>query len=478
MADEDLRELEEGAPRDEGEQLDEENRLKEEFVDSVVAALEQRNEGRAYELVEPLHPADIADLLELLEPHQRHRLAAAITDLLTGEVIAELNDYVRDDMIEALAPEDVAEIAEQLDTDDAVQLLEDLDAEDQAAILAEMEPEDRAAIETALSYPEESAGRLMQRELVAVPEHMTVGDLIDYLRDNEELTTEFWEVFIVDPLHRPVGTCQLSWILRTPRHIPLTDVMKRDQTLIPVGMDQEEVALRFQKYALISAAVVDESGRLVGQITVDDVVHIIQEEAGEDTLLLSGAGEGDINEPIREAYGSRVRWLAANLLTASVSAAIIYFFGGAIEQLVALAALSPVVASIGGNAGTQTMAVTVRAIATNQLTRSNTRRILWREMRVALLNGATIALLIGLATALIFSALLGPLLAAKLGLVIGAAMVINIVTAGFAGVAIPVMLDRMDQDPAVASSVFVTMITDSMGYFVFLALAVAAGLVG
>ena len=478
MADEDLRELEEGAPRDEGEQLDEENRLKEEFVDSVVAALEQRNEGRAYELVEPLHPADIADLLELLEPHQRRQLAAAITDLLTGEVIAELNDYVRDDMIEALAPEDVAEIAEQLDTDDAVQLLEDLDAEDQAAILAEMEPEDRAAIETALSYPEESAGRLMQRELVAVPEHMTVGDLIDYLRDNEELTTEFWEVFIVDPLHRPVGTCQLSWILRTPRHIPLTDVMKRDQTLIPVGMDQEEVALRFQKYALISAAVVDESGRLVGQITVDDVVHIIQEEAGEDVMLLSGAGEGDINEPIREAYGSRVRWLAANLLTASVSAAIIYFFGGAIEQLVALAALSPVVASIGGNAGTQTMAVTVRAIATNQLTRSNTRRILWREMRVALLNGATIALLIGLATALIFSALLGPLLAAKLGLVIGAAMVINIVTAGFAGVAIPVMLDRMDQDPAVASSVFVTMITDSMGYFVFLALAVAAGLVG
>ena len=478
MADEDLRELEEGAPRDEGEQLDEENRLKEEFVDSVVAALEQRNEGRAYELVEPLHPADIADLLELLEPHQRHRLAAAITDLLTGEVIAELNDYVRDDMIEALAPEDVAEIAEQLDTDDAVQLLEDLDAEDQAAILAEMEPEDRAAIETALSYPEESAGRLMQRELVAVPEHMTVGDLIDYLRDNEELTTEFWEVFIVDPLHRPVGTCQLSWILRTPRHIPLTDVMKRDQTLIPVGMDQEEVALRFQKYALISAAVVDESGRLVGQITVDDVVHIIQEEAGEDVMLLSGAGEGDINEPIRESYSARVRWLMANLLTASVSAAIIYFFGGAIEQLVALAALSPVVASIGGNAGTQTMAVTVRAIATNQLTRSNTRRILWREMRVALLNGATIALLIGLATALIFSALLGPLLAAKLGLVIGAAMVINIVTAGFAGVAIPVMLDRMDQDPAVASSVFVTMITDSMGYFVFLALAVAAGLVG
>ena len=478
MAEQDLSELEQQTLREEDEELDEDNLLKPQFVDSVVEALEAHDHGRAYELVEPLHPADIADLFELLERDDRRELAAAITDLLTHEVIAELNDYVREDMMEALAPGAVADIAEQLDTDDAVQLIEDLEPEDQRAILAEMEPEDRAAIESALAYPEESAGRLMQRELVAVPEHLTVGDLIDYLRERDELTTEFWEVFIVDPTHKPVGTCQLSWILRTPRQIPLADVMKRDQTLIPVTMDQEEVALRFQKYALISAAVVDETGRLVGQITVDDVVHVIQEEAGEDVMLLSGAGEGDINEPIRESYSARVRWLMANLLTASVSAAIIYMFGGAIEQLVALAALSPVVASIGGNAGTQTMAVTVRAIATNQLTRSNTRRILWREIRVALLNGATIALLIGLATALIFSLWLGGPVAIKLGGVIAAAMVINIATAGFAGVAIPVALDRMDQDPAVASSVFVTMITDSMGFFAFLGLAVASGLVG
>ena len=478
MAEQDLSELEQQTLREEDEELDEDNLLKPQFVDSVVEALEAHDHGRAYELVEPLHPADIADLFELLERDDRRELAAAITDLLTHEVIAELNDYVREDMMEALAPGAVADIAEQLDTDDAVQLIEDLEPEDQRAILAEMEPEDRAAIESALAYPEESAGRLMQRELVAVPEHLTVGDLIDYLRERDDLTTEFWEVFIVDPTHKPVGTCQLSWILRTPRQIPLADVMKRDQTLIPVTMDQEEVALRFQKYALISAAVVDETGRLVGQITVDDVVHVIQEEAGEDVMLLSGAGEGDINEPIRESYSARVRWLMANLLTASVSAAIIYMFGGAIEQLVALAALSPVVASIGGNAGTQTMAVTVRAIATNQLTRSNTRRILWREIRVALLNGATIALLIGLATALIFSLWLGGPVAIKLGGVIAAAMVINIATAGFAGVAIPVALDRMDQDPAVASSVFVTMITDSMGFFAFLGLAVASGLVG
>jgi len=478
MAENDLHALAADLPREEGEQLDEDNRLKPEFVDAVREAIEGRDEGLAYELVEPLHPADIADLLELLQPEERHTLAAAITDLMTAEVIAELNDYVREDMMEALPASVVANIAEQLDTDDAVQLIEDMEPEDQRAVLAELDPEDRAAIESALAYPEESAGRLMQRELVAVPEHMSVGGLIDYLREREELTTEFWEVFVVDHRHRPVGTCQLSWILRTPRHIPLTDVMKRDQTLIPVEMDQEEVALRFQKYALISAAVVDESGRLVGQLTVDDIVHIIQEEAGEDALLMSGAGEGDINEPLRDSYFARVRWLAANLLTASVSATIIVLFGGAIEQLVALAALAPVVASIGGNAGTQTMAVTVRAIATNQLTRSNTRRILWREMRLALLNGATIALLVGLVTVLVFSIWLGAATAATLGVVIASAMVINIATAGLAGVVIPVALDRMDQDPAVASSVFVTMITDSIGFLVFLSLAVASGLVG
>ena len=470
MAEQDLSELEIEAAREDATQLDEDNVFKPQFVDAVTDALEARDHGRAYELVEPLHPADIADLFELLERDERRQLAAAITDLMTPEVIAELNDYVREDMIEALPPEAVADIAEQLDTDDAVQLLEDLEPEDQAAILAEMEPEDRAAIESALAYPEETAGRLMQRELVAVPEHLTVGDLIDYLRDHDELPTEFWEVFIVDPTHKPVGTCQLSWILRTPRQVALADVMKRDQTLIPVTMDQEEVALRFQKYALISAAVVDESGRLVGQITVDDVVHIIQEEAGEDVMLLSGAGEGDINEPIREAYGARIRWLVANLGTALVASLIIAQFGWAIEQLVALAVLMPIVASIGGNAGTQTMAVTVRAIATNQLTRSNTRRIIWRELRVAMLNGATVAALIGIATALIFTP--------GLGLVFASAVVINILTAGLAGVAVPVLFDRMDQDPAVASSVFVTMITDSMGFFAFLGLAVASGLVG
>jgi len=364
MSEAELQPLSPAASADEDrEELDEDNRLKTSFIARVREALDEGDTGRAYDLVEPLHPADVADLFELLDRDERARLAAAITDLMTGDVIAELNDYVRESMVEALPAATVAEIAEQLDTDDAVQLIEDLDTEDQQAILAEMEPEDRAAIESALSYPEETAGRLMQRELVAVPETMTVGDLIDYLREQDDMTTEFWEVFVVDPRHHPVGTCQLSWILRTPRHIALTDVMKRDQTLIPVGMDQEEVALRFQKYALISAAVVDEGGRLVGQLTVDDIVHIIQEEAGEDALLMSGAGDGDINEPIRDAYGARVRWLIANLATASVASFVISRFEDMIAQMVTLAVLMPIVAGIGGNAGTQTLAVTVRALA-------------------------------------------------------------------------------------------------------------------
>jgi len=455
----------------ESESLDDDNRLKAEFVRSVKDALDDEDFERVYDLVEPLHPADIADLFELVDENERLGLARAIRDLMGVEVIAEMNDWVREALMEALPAEVVAEIAEQLDTDDAVAMLEDLDEEDQQAVLAEMEPEDRAAIETALSYPEESAGRLMSRDFVAVHESMTVGDLIDFLREHRELPTEFWEVFIVDPMHRPIGTCALSWILRTPRNIPLYDVMARDQTLIPADMDQEEVALRFQKYALISAAVVDEAGRLIGQITVDDIVHIIQEEAGEDTLLLSGAGDGDINEPIRDAYSARVRWLIANLLTATLASSVIAMFEGTISKMVALATLMPIVAGLGGNAGTQTQAVTVRALATNQLTASNAWRAVRREMSIALLNGCTVAVVIGIVVSLIFGNV-------TLGLVIAMAMMTNILIAGMAGVFVPLTLERFKADPAIASSIFVTMTTDSMGFLVFLGLATVSGLVG
>ena len=446
-----------------------ENTLRPDFVRRVADAVEAGDRDAVYALVEPLHPADIADLFELLDKDDRPLLALLISDLMGGEVLAELNDHVRELLVEALPAGTVADFAEQMETDDAVALIEDLDKDDQAAVLAEMEPEDRAAIESALAYPEETAGRLMSRDFIAVPEHLTVGDLIDYLRENPDLSAEFWEIFIVDPLFHPLGTCKLSWILRTPRSISLTDVMKRDQTLIPVEMDQEEVALRFQKYALISAAVVDDSGRLVGQITVDDIVHIISEEAGEDILRLSGAGDGDINEPIHLTIRTRLTWLVVNLGTAVLASSVVGLFQGAITRFALLAVLMPIVSGMGGNAGTQTLAVIVRALAMNQLTESNTWRMVWREFRIALANGLSLALLIGTAVGLLFS---NPLL----GAVIGSAMIINNLTAGLAGIAVPVVLDRLKIDPAVSSAVFVTTATDVMGFFSFLGLAVVVGL--
>ncbi len=459
------------APTEELDELDEDDRLRPEFVRAVLDAVEAGDDEEARTLVEPLHPADIADLFELTPQEDRTALARAVTDLLDADVFAEMNDYVREDLIDALEPHEVADIASELDTDDAVAIIEDMDEDGQRAVLRAMEPDDRAAIEEALSYPEESAGRLMQRDLVAVPEHWTVGDVITYLRKQEDLTTDFWEVFVVDPGHRPIGTCALSWILRTPHWVPVGDVMSREQTLIPVDMDQEEVALRFQKYALISAAVTDGSGRLVGMITVDDVVHIIQQEAGEDVLRLSGAGDGDINEPIRLTVKTRLTWLVVNLATAMFAASVVKLFEGTIATFALLAVLMPIVSGMGGNAGTQTLAVVVRAIATNQLTNSNTRWMVLRELRIAAANGAMLGLLIGVGTFLIFGR-------GDLALVIGSAMVINNLTAGLGGVLVPVTLDRFNVDPAVSSAVFVTTLTDTMGFFAFLGLATLWGLHG
>ncbi len=451
--------------------MDEEDRLRPQFVERVLDAVAAGDDQTARELVEPLHPADVADLIELAARDEREGLVKALAGLVDADVVAEMNEHVRETLLEALDPEQVANLAGQLETDDAVAILEDLEEDEQRAVLRAMEPDDRAAIEQALSFPEESAGRLMQRDLIAVPEHWSVGQVIDYMRSTDALPTDFWEVFVVSPSHHPVGTCKLSAILRTPRDRKVRDIMLDEQTLIPVDMDQEEVALRFQKYSLISAAVVDGEGRLVGMITVDDIVHIIQEEASEDVLLLSGVGEGDINEPVGESYRSRVSWLIANLLTALVAAAIIIQFEESIERLAILAALMPIVAAVGGNAGTQTLAVTVRALATNQLTGSNRGRAVGRELRLAVMNGVTIAVLIGLGVALVLGS-------QGLGMVIAAAMLVNIIIAGLAGVLVPLALERAGADPAVASSVFLTTITDSMGFLLFLGLATATGLTG
>jgi magnesium transporter len=446
----------------------EEGQLTRVFVDDVADALGAGDVETVRELVGPLHPADIAGLFGQLDANERGPLALALGEILDASVIAELNEYVREDVLAALPMDAVAEVLTQLDTDDAVAVIEDLEADEQRDVLAALAPQDRADIQAALNYPDESAGRMMQRELVAVTETMTVAGVIEFVRAMTDPATEFWEIFVVDAARRPVGTMRLSWLLTTPPDIMVADMMQREQTLIPVDMDQEEVALLFQKYALISAAVVDADERLVGMITVDDIVHIIQEEAGEDVLKLSGAGDGDINEPVLESYKTRVRWLAANLGTAMISSSVIAAFEPTIEKLVTLAALTPIVASIGGNAGTQTMAVAVRAIATNQLTEANTRRTIWREIRVALLNGITIALLLGAGVAAIFG---NPML----GAVIAGATLFNIMVAGLAGVLVPLTLDRLNADPAVASSIFVTMTTDSMGFLGFLGLASLVG---
>jgi magnesium transporter len=444
--------------------MDEEDRLRPGFVGKVLDAVASGDDETARELVAPLHPADVADLIELARRDERDGLVKALAGIVSPDVLAEMNDFVREDLLDELEPQQVADIAGQLDTDDAVALIEDLDKHEQQAVLERMEPDDRAAVEEALSYPEESAGRLMQRELCAVPEHWNVGQVIDYLRSTDDLPDDFWEVFVVNAAHHPVGTCKLSLILRTPRKTAIGAIMVREQTLIPVDMDQEDVALRFQKYALVSAAVVDDAGRLVGMITVDDIVHIIQEEAGEDVLLLSGAGEGDINEPVRLTVRRRLFWLVINLGTAILAASVVSLFQGEIGKYAVLAVLMPIVAGMGGNAGTQTLAVAVRALATNQLTESNTMRAFGRELTIALANGVSLGLLIGAGVALIFQ---NP----PLGAVMGAAMVINNLAAGLGGILVPVTLDRLRVDPAVSSAVFVTTITDVTGFFSFLGLA-------
>ncbi|HEX8839584.1 MAG TPA: magnesium transporter [Sphingomicrobium sp.] len=444
--------------------MDEDTQLRPEFVAKVLDAVAAGDDETARRLVEPLHPADVADLIELARADEREGLVKALAGIVSPDVLAEMNEYVREGLLDELEPQQVADIAGQLDTDDAVALIEDLDRDEQQAVLRAMEPDDRAAVEEALSYPEESAGRLMQRDLCAVPEHWNVGQVIDYLRSTKDLPTDFWEVFVVSPDHHPVGTCKLSTILRTGRTVPVSEIMAREQTLIPVDMDQEDVALRFQKYALVSAAVVDDAGRLVGMITVDDVVHIIQQEAGEDITLLSGAGEGDINEPIRMTVRTRVLWLVINLGATICSASVVGLFQGEIRKYAILAALMPIVSALGGNAGTQTLAVVVRALATNQLTSANTAWMLFREFRIAIANGIALAAVGALGTFLVLRDV-------QLSLVFAMALVINSLVAGLVGVLVPVTLDKSRIDPAVSSAVFVTTMTDVMGFFSFLGLA-------
>lgn len=435
------------------------------FVSEVVRALDRGDVEKLRTLVLPLRAADQAELLELVRSDDLRALIQALGPDLEPGMLSELDEAIRDDVIELMAPEDLAAAVQEMDSDDAVYVLEDMDAQEQREVLDQMPAEDRAIIERSLEYPEDSAGRIMQRELVAVPPFWDIGQTIDYLREAQDLPDDFYEIFVVDPSYRPVGTVPLSRVMRSKRPIVIQDVMETDQTLVSVQMDQEDVARLFKKYDLISAAAVDENDRLVGVITVDDIVEVITEEASEDIRRLGGiVSEESVSDTVIETTRNRFSWLFINFLTAILASLVIGLFDATIESMVALAILMPIIASMGGNAGTQTMTVAVRALATRDLVPLNTRRIVTREVLVGFFNGVLFALLMGVAGGLWFENVM-------LGGVLAAAMIINMVFAGFAGILVPLVLDRFDIDPAVASSVFVTTVTDVVGFFAFLGLA-------
>lgn len=416
-------------------------------------------------LIEPLHASDLADLVEELYGEARARLIDHLRQSLDPETLSHLDEVVREDMLDAMEPAEVAAAITGLDTDDAVDVIEDLPAEDQRQILANLSPSDRAVLEEALTFPEDSAGRLMQREIVTVPETWSVGDTIDYMRDRAVvLPRDFYDVFVVDPDRKPVGVVPLSRLMRNQRDANVADIMGVDLHAIPLAMDQEEVALMFRQYRLVSAAVVDEDNRLAGVITADDVVHVVHEEAEEDLMHLGGVTEDDFYEAVLHTTRARFPWLMVNLLTVIVASVAIGFFEQTIEKIVALAILMPIVASMGGNAGTQTLTVAVRALAMKELTTTNAKRIVGKEIIVGIFNG------------LLFAAVVGPIAwiwfgDVAIGGVIAAAMLINLIAAGFAGITTPLVLNRLGVDPAVASTVVLTAITDVVGFVAFLGLA-------
>ncbi len=450
-----------------------ETTLAEQNVGPLTEAIEAEDVTRINALIDQLHPADLADVIALLHEEDRLRLIDLLGGSLPAEVLPELHADLTEEVVTAMRPEAVADAVAELDTDDAAFILEDLDEDKRAEILAKAPVVDRLALNQAFDFEEESAGRLMQREVFAAPAYWTVGQIIDRLRGSEDLPDRFYEVFVVDPAFKPIGAVPLSTLLKTQRETPIEAIMNEDLTVIPVSMDQEDVAYKFEQYNLISAPVVDDAERLVGMITVDDVVEIVHAESHEDMLALGGVGaEAGLTDTVVETVRSRFSWLAVNLATAVLASLVISVFEKAIEQVVALAVLMPIVASMGGNAGTQTLTVAVRSLATKDLTAANAVRIIWRETIVGGLNGILFALIMG-ALAGLWHASTGASVdqAVRLAAVIGAAMIINLIAAGLAGILVPLGLQRAGADPAVSSAVFVTTVTDVVGFFVFLGLA-------
>jgi magnesium transporter len=438
--------------------------LNPELVLSVSQALDDDHPFEVSQLIEPLHCAELADLIQLLHPERRTRLIEYLRPRFDPELLTELEDTIRDEVAEQLGTAVLARAIAKMESDDALLLISTLEESKQRQVLHAIPEALRNLLEEGLAFPEDSAGRLMQRDFVAVPAFWTVGETIDFMRESDDLPNDFYDIFVVDPRHRAIGTVALSHVLRSKRPVRISDIMEAEIVSIPATMDQEDVAYVVKQHDLVSAPVVDDAGRLIGAITVDDVVDVIHEEAEEDIMRMGGVREGDLYSAVLDTSRSRFSWLAVNLGTAIAASIVIGFFEGTLQQIVILAVLMPIVASMGGNAGTQTMTVAVRAIATKELTSANALRVLSKEILVGVINGLLFAVLVG-AVAWYWSGSTG------IGAIMGAAMIITLVAAGLAGALIPLVLARTGVDPAIGSGVILTTVTDVVAFAAFLGLA-------
>ena len=443
---------------------DTQDRISPLWIERLRAYLEAGRRDDVASVMEPLHAADVGDVLETLDADERVHLVQALGDRFDYSALTEVDESVRIQLMEAIPNAEIARGMSGLDNDDAVALLEDLEQEDRDEVLAKLPTFERLSLKRSLDFPEESAGRRMQTDFIAIPPFWTVGQTIDYLRRDKDLPDEFYQIYVVNASYQVQGIIPLDKFLRAQRATAIESLMSTNLVLVDANEDQEEAARDFERYDLVEVGVVDESRRLVGVLTIDDIVDVIHEEADEDIKLLAGVGDEDISDTTFDTVRSRVPWLVINLFTAVAVSFVIGLFDATIEQMVSLAVLMPIVASMGGNAGTQTMTVTVRALAMRELDGRRLRRLVGREMVVGLANGVIFAVLIGIVTWLRFGN-------AQLGGVIATAMIINLIVAGTAGILIPVTLDKFKADPAIASAVFVTTITDMVGFFAFLGIA-------
>jgi magnesium transporter len=443
---------------------DEANDLQGEPLAELRLALDAGDAERVRALLSNLHPADQAELYRFLDGDDRTAFLAALGDALEPEFLSYVDEELRGEIARTLGPERTAQALAELESDDAIAFLEDLEDADQLLVLAALPAAERREVTQSLAYPEYSAGRLIQRDFVALPDYWVVGQAIDYLRNHEDLPDDFYDIFLVNPRFEPVGSIPLSMILRSGRSVPLRQLRTKELRTFPATADQEEVARAFRKYGLVSAAVVGERGRIIGVITVDDIVTVIEEEAEDDFLKLGGVSESDVFRPLWQTVKKRQPWLIVNMGTAILAASVIARFEASIEAIVALAVLMPIVASMGGNSGSQTLTIVVRGLATGEVTTANAWRVFFKELGVGLANGASF-LVIGILVALLWFRMV------DLALVFGLALLVTLFFAACIGVLIPLTLQRFGVDPAVASAVFVTTVTDIFGFFTFLGVA-------